>query len=104
MQSDIVSVVDSDSSIAPYADSFMLYSFKDSGSLAVDLTTWETLQVCGLLAYFGNFAIHLECYHAGLQNSFFQLPTPFVKRNNTSARENSNVVSQAVSDLLRLDF
>ena len=35
---------------------------------------------------------------------FFQLPTPFVKRNNTSARENQDFLSQAVRDLLRLDF
>ena len=32
-----------------------------------------------------------------------QLPTHFAKRNNTSARENSDFVSPAVSDLLRLD-
>ena len=35
---------------------------------------------------------------------FFQLPTPYVKRNNSSARENSDFVSQSVSDLLRLDL
>ena len=40
----------------------------------------------------------------GYNISFFQLPTPFVKRNNGSARENSDFVSQAVSDLLCLDL
>ena len=35
---------------------------------------------------------------------FFQLPTPFDRRNNNSARENSDFVSQAVNDLLRLDL
>ena len=38
LQSDLVSVLDSDSGIAPCAYSFMLDFFKDSGSLAVDLT------------------------------------------------------------------
>ena len=40
----------------------------------------------------------------GYKIPFFLLPTPFVKRNNSSARENSDFVSQAVSDLLRLDL
>ena len=39
----------------------------------------------------------------GYKIPFLQLPTPFAKRNNTSARENSDFVSPAVSDLLRLD-
>ena len=37
----------------------------------------------------------------GHKTPFFQLPTPFVKRNNSSARENSDFVSQTVSALLR---
>ena len=40
----------------------------------------------------------------GYKIPFLQLQTPFVKRDNTSARENSDFVSQAVSDLLRLDL
>ena len=40
----------------------------------------------------------------GYKIPLIQLPTPFAKRNNTSARENSDFVSQAVSDLLRLDL
>ena len=39
----------------------------------------------------------------GYKIPFLQLPTPFAKRNNTSTRENSDFVSPAVSDLLRLD-
>ena len=39
----------------------------------------------------------------GYKIPLIQLPTPFAKRNNTSARENSDFVSLAVSDLLRLD-
>ena len=34
----------------------------------------------------------------------FQLPTLFPKRNNTSAHENSDFVSQAVNNLLHLDL
>ena len=40
----------------------------------------------------------------GYKIPFLQLPTPFAERNNTSARENSDFVSQAASDLLRLDL
>jgi len=40
----------------------------------------------------------------GYNIPFFQLPTPFVKRNNTSTLESSDFVSQAINDLLRLDF
>ena len=108
LQSDLVSVLDSDPSIAPFSDSFMLDSFNDSGSLAVDLTSssirgrlrkfvdfWRTLEVSQFI---------LNVIIQGYKIPFFQLPTPFVKRNNTSARENGTFVSQAVSDLLRLDL
>ena len=40
----------------------------------------------------------------GYKIFFFQLPASFVKRSNSFARENSDFVSQAVSDLLRLDL
>ena len=40
----------------------------------------------------------------GYKIPFFQLPRPFAKRNNTSARENSDFVSQTVNNLLRLDL
>ena len=40
----------------------------------------------------------------GYKIPFLQLPTPFAKRNNTSARENSDFVSQTVNNLLRLDL
>ena len=108
MKSELDSVLDSDPSTAPCADCFMLDAIKDSGPLAVDLTYssvrgrlrkfvdfWRTLEVSQFI---------LNVIMQGYKIPFFQLPTPFVKRNNTSARENSDFVSQAVSDLLRLDL
>ena len=88
----------------------VLYSipFKDSGPLAVDLTC---SLVRGRLRKFVNLWRTLEVSHfilnvimQGYKIPFFQLPTPFAKGNNTSARENSDFVSHAVNDLLRLDL
>ena len=107
-QSELGSAIDSDPSVAACADSFLLDSFKDSGSLAVDLSYssvrgrlrkfvdfWRTLEVSQFV---------LNVIMQGYKIPFFQLPTPFAKRNNASARENSDFVSQAVNDLLRLDL
>ena len=107
-QSELGSAIDSNPSVAAFADSFLVDFFKDSGSLAVDLTYssvrgrlrkfvvfWRTLEVSQFF---------LNVIMQGYKIPFLQLPTPFAKRNNTSARENSDFVSQAVSDLLRLDL
>ena len=56
---------------------------------------WRTLEVSQFL---------LNVIMQGYKIPFFQLPTPFAKRNNTSARENSDFVSQTVNNLLRLDL
>ena len=108
MQSELDGVLDSVPSTGPCADCFMLDTIKDSGPPAVDLTYssargrlrkfayfWRTLEVSQFI---------LNVIMQGYNIPFFQLPTPFVKRNNSSARENSDFVSQAVSVLLRLDL
>ena len=56
---------------------------------------WRTLEVSQFV---------LNVIMQGYKIPFFQLPTPFVKRNNTSAQENRDFVSQAVNDLLRSDL
>ena len=107
-QSELGSAIDSDPSVAACADSFLLDSLKDSDSLAVDLSYpsvrgrlgefvdfWRTLEVSQFV---------LNVIMQGYKIPFFQLPTPFAKRNNTSARENSDFVSQTVNNLLRLDL
>ena len=107
-QSELGSAIDSDPSVAACAVNFLLDSFKDSGCLAVDLSYssvrgrlrkfvdfWRTLEVSQFV---------LNVIMQGYKIPFFQLPTPFAKRNNASARENSDFVSQAVNDLLRLDL
>ena len=108
MQSELDGVLDSVPSTAPCVDCFTLDTVEDSGPPAVDLTYssvrgrlrkfayfWRTLEVSQFI---------LNVIMQGYKIPFFQLPTPFVKRNNSSARENSDFVSQAVSDLLRLDL
>ena len=107
-QSELGSAIDSDPSVAACADSFLLDSSKDSDSLAVDLSYpsvrgrlgefvdfWRTLEVSQFV---------LNVIMQGYKIPFFQLPTPFAKRNNTSARENNDFVSQTVNNLLRLDL
>ena len=107
-QSELDGVLDLDPSTATCADCLILDSIKDSGPLAVDLTYssvrgrlrkfvdfWRTLEVSQFI---------LNVITQGYKIPFFQLPTPFAKRNNASARENSDFVSQAVNDLLRLDL
>ena len=56
---------------------------------------WRTLEVSQFV---------LNVIMQGYKIPFFQLPTPFAKRNNTSARENSDFVSQTVNNSLRLDL
>ena len=110
MQSEVDGVLDLDPSSATCADCFILDAIKDSGPLAVDLT-YSSISVRGRLRKFVDFWRTLEVSQfilnvimQGYKIPFFQLPTPFAKRNNTSARENSAFVSQAVNDLLRLDL
>ena len=52
------------------------------------------------LAVVGSFSVYSECHCQGYKIPFFQLPTPFFKPNNASARSNSHFVSQAINDLL----
>ena len=93
-QSELGSAIDSDPSVAACADSFLLDSFGFRQSLAVDLTYssssgglrkfldfWRTLEVSQFV---------LNVIMQGYKIPFLQLPTLFVKRNNTSARENSD--------------
>ena len=110
MQSEVDGVLDLDPSSSTCADCFILDAIKDSGPLAVDLT-YSSISVHGRLRKFVDFWRTLEVSQfilnvimQGYKIPFFQLPTPFAKRNNTSARENSAFVSQAVNDLLRLDL
>ncbi|CAH3035619.1 unnamed protein product, partial [Pocillopora meandrina] len=91
----------------------LLDSLKDSDSLAVDLSYpsvrgrlgefvdfWRTLEVSQFV---------LNVIMQGYKIPFFQLPTPFAKRNNTSAR-GTDFVSAKVnslvvhSDLLKSGF
>ena len=65
------------------------------GKLSKFVDFWRTLEVSQFI---------LNVIMQGYRILFFQLPTPFVKRNNTSARKNRDFVSQAVNDLLRLEF
>ena len=107
MQSEVDHSLDLDPSSATCADCLILDSIKDSGPLAVDLTYSS---VHGRLRKFVDFWHTLEVSQfifnvmQGYKIPFFQLPTPFARRNNTSAGENSDFVSQAVNDLLRLDL
>ena len=77
----------SDPSVAACADSFLSDSFKDSGSLVVDLTyssvrgrlrkfvdSWRALKV---------FQFVLNVIMQAQKIPFLQLPTSFAKRNNT---------------------
>jgi len=108
LQSELDSVLDLDPCSATCADCLTLDAIKDSGPLAVDLT-YSSMR--GRLRKFVDFWCILEVSQfilnvmmQGYKIPFFQLPTLIAKRNNTSARENSDFVSQAVDDLLRLDF
>ena len=65
------------------------------GRLGEFVDFWRTLEVSQFV---------LNVIMQGYKIPFFQLPTPFAKRNNTSARENSDFVSQTVNNLLRLDL
>lgn len=61
------------------------------GRLRKCIDFWRSLEVSQFI---------LNVISQGYQIPFFQLPTPFFKPNNASARSNSHFVSQAVNDLL----
>ena len=109
LQSELDGVLDLDPCSASCVDCLILDAIKDLGPLAVDLT-YSSMR--GRLRKFVDFWCTSEVSQFILnviicrviKFPFFQLPTLFAKRNNSSARENSDFVSQAVDDLLRLDF
>ena len=61
------------------------------GRLRKCIVFWRSLQVSQFI---------LNVISQGYKIPFFQLPTPFFKPNNASARSNSHFVSQAINDLL----
>ena len=65
------------------------------GRLRKCIEFWRSLEV-------SQFILHI--ISEGYKIPFFQLPTPFFKSNNASARVNSNFVSSAVNDLLNSDL
>ena len=65
------------------------------GRLNKFIEFWRSLEVSQFI---------LNVISQGYKIPFFQLPTPFAKANNASARANRHFVSQAVNDLLSLDL